>query len=206
MAKKPDPVLAALTLYEQKNAFLRRLINPLPDPAYATDAHFMNLEGMLESYRRDWGLNLAPDFQRGHVWTKAQRVAYVEGILRGTVGESQRIIQFNAPHWEDTDYAGELPREIQIVDGLQRLTTVRQYLAGELKIFGGLTVGDFDGSSYSARMGIYRFRVNIHTFATRQALLRYYLEINSGGTPHSKAEIKRVQALLAAATETRSNP
>lgn len=203
MAKQHDPELA---LYEQKNAFISRLIKPLPAPAYATDAQFINLEAMLESYRRDWGLNLAPDFQRGHVWTKAQRVAYVEGILRGTVGESQRIIQFNAPHWEDAKYVGDLPAEIQIVDGLQRLTTVRQYLAGELKIFGGLTVGDFDGSSYSARMGIYRFRINIHTFASRETLLRYYLDINSGGTPHSKAELKRVQALLVATSNQGVKP
>ena len=192
--------------YDEKNAFICRLINPLPDPCYTVDSHFMNLEAMLASYQRDWGLNLDPDFQRGHVWTKAQRVAYIEGVMRGTVGESQRIIQFNAPHWENSHYVGDLPAEIQIVDGKQRLTTVRQYLAGELKIFGGLSVKDFDDSRYSPRMGQYRFRFNIHAFANRQELLRYYLDINSGGTPHSKAEIKRVQALLVAATETRSNP
>lgn len=34
------------------------------------------------------GLDLDPDFQRGHVWTRDQQVAYVEYMLRG--GEVSR--------------------------------------------------------------------------------------------------------------------
>lgn len=186
-------------IYDSKNALLKSIINPLPAPHYSVDSQFINLEAALESYERDWGLNLDPDFQRGHVWTKDQRVAYVEGILRGTVGESQRIIQFNAPHWDTEHHGGDLPNEIQIVDGLQRLTTVRQFLAGELRVFNGLHVDDLEGSSYHPRMGVYRFRFFIHNFTRRHDLLRYYLDINVGGTPHSDEEIERVRGLLVAA-------
>ncbi|MDH0348200.1 DUF262 domain-containing protein [Aeromonas dhakensis] len=188
--------------YDDKNAFISRLIKPLPEAHSSTDASFRDIELILAGYQENYGLNLNPDFQRGHVWTKAQRVAFIEGLYRGTVGESQRIIQFNAPYWGLDKHEGDLPNEVQIVDGLQRLTTVRLYVADELKIFGGLRASDFNDSRYSVKMSNWRLRFNIHTFIWRHELLRYYLDINSGGTPHSKAELERVRALLKAADTT----
>lgn len=186
--------------YEEKNAALDQLIRPLPNPRYTIDASFRYIEHQLNGYEQDWGgLNLEPDFQRGHVWTHEQRVAFIEGIFRGTVGESQRIIQFNVPHWDDENHGGDLPNEIQIVDGLQRLTTVRMFMAGEIAIFGGLKASDLDGSKYAVNRPSYRLQFAIHNFANRADLLRYYLGINSGGTPHSTSEIERVKGLLAAA-------
>lgn len=184
--------------YDSKSALLRSIINPLPQPNYSVDVTFSGLEGALERYKRDWGLNLDPDFQRGHVWVHEQRVAYLEGVFRGTVSDSQRVIQLNAPHWDNERHGGDLPNEIQIVDGLQRLTAVRKFMAGDLRIFDGLHVSDFDGSSYSTKMALYRLRFNIHSFAWRRDLLAYYLDINTGGTPHSEAEIERVRGLLSA--------
>ena len=186
--------------YEEKNAALDQLIRPLPNPRYTIDASFRYIEHQLNGYEQDWGgLNLEPDFQRGHVWTHEQRVAFIEGIFRGTVGDSQRIIQFNVPHWDDENHGGDLPNEIQIVDGLQRLTTVRMFMAGEIAIFGGLKASDLDGSKYAVNRPSYRLQFAIHNFANRADLLRYYLAINSGGTPHSTSEIERVKGLLAAA-------
>jgi len=186
--------------YEEKNAALDQLIRPLPNPRYTIDVSFRYIEHQLNGYEQDWGgLNLEPDFQRGHVWTHEQRVAFIEGIFRGTVGDSQRIIQFNVPHWDDENHGGDLPNEIQIVDGLQRLTTVRMFMAGEIAIFGGLKASDLDGSKYAVNRPSYRLQFAIHNFANRADLLRYYLAINSGGTPHSTSEIERVKGLLAAA-------
>lgn len=183
--------------YESKNAELYMLIRPLPNPRYTIDASFRYIEHQLDGYAKDWGgLNLDPDFQRGHVWTDDQRIAFMEGIFRGAVGDSQRIIQFNAPHWDGENHDGDLPNEIQIVDGLQRLTTVRMFMAGEIEIFGGLKASDLDGSHFSVNRPNYRLQFAMHNFANRADLLRYYLSINSGGTPHSQSEIERVRKLL----------
>lgn len=184
-------------VYHSKTELLRSIIKPLPAANHATDCPFRDLERMLEGYEKNWGLNLDPDFQRGHVWTAAQRIAYLEGIYRGTVGESQRTIQFNAPHWETEDHGGDLPNEIQILDGLQRLTTVRMFMAGKLRIFNGLHVDDFEGSNYSTRMAVYRLRFTIHNFAWRKDVLQWYISVNEGGSPHAPEEIDRVKALLA---------
>lgn len=188
--------------YKEKSAMLDQIILPLPNPRYTADSPFTLIEHMLNGYNKEWGgLNLDPDFQRGHVWTHEQRAAFMEGIFRGTVGDSQLIIQFNAPHWDSDNHGGDLPKEIQIVDGLQRLTTVRMFMAGEITIFGGLKASDFDGSLYAVDRPNYRLKFAIHNFANRADLLRYYLAINSGGTPHSISEIERVKGLLAAATK-----
>lgn len=188
--------IAAAEARRVKNARLAEIIKPLPDPRYTVDVGFDYLEKQLANYENDWGLNLDPDFQRGHVWTEAQRIAYIEGVFRGTVGDSQRIIQFNAPHWDDDDHGGDLPNEIQIIDGLQRLTTVRKFMAGEVLAF-GMQVDDFADSAFSVRRGAFRLKFAVHNFAWRSDLLRFYLAINAGGTPHSAAEIERVTAMLA---------
>ncbi len=185
-----------------KNALLDAIIKPLPDPRYTVDVQFGGLERALENYQRDWGLNLYPDFQRGHVWTEQQQVAYLEGVFRGTVGASQRIIQFNAPHWETDDHGGDLPNELQIMDGLQRLTAVRRFMASDLAIFTGLRVDDLEGSRYSARRGLYRLQFCVHNFTSRADLIMWYVDFNSSGTPHSADEIARVKGLLATATST----
>ncbi len=54
-------------------------------------------------------------------------------------------------------------------------------------------------SKYAVNRPSYRLQFAIHNFANRADLLRYYLAINSGGTPHSTSEIERVKGLLAAA-------
>lgn len=182
-------------LFDEKTAKLKALIRPIALPGYTVDVPFSDLEHYMERYSQQWGLNLAPDFQRGHVWTPEQRIAFLEGILRGTVGDSQRLIQFNAPHWDSDVTEGDLPEEIQIIDGLQRLSTVRQFMSGKLKAF-GLHMDDFNGSSFSLRRSVYALRFAIHSFTWRSDLLQYYLDINTGGTVHSESEIARVTQLL----------
>ena len=191
----PEQV-AARDARAAKTARLTAIIRPIPDPRYTIDVGFNDLERQLDAYARDFGLNLDPDFQRGHVWTDLQRIAYIEGFFRGTVGDSQRIIQFNAPHWKDDNHGGDLANEIQIVDGLQRLTAIRMFMSGRLSAF-GIRVDEFEDSSFNPRRQSYGLKFAMHAFTYRCDLLRYYLDINAGGTPHSRDEIDRVSSLLA---------
>jgi hypothetical protein len=187
------------TLRHQRDAELTAIIQPLETARYEVDFDFKYVEHALEGYARDYGLNLDPDFQRGHVWTRPQQEHFVENILRRVVASSGLVIQFNCPHFDDHDYAGELPREMQIIDGLQRLTAVRKFMAGEIHAF-GMPIRDFAGSSFdAARRQLYRLRFAVHTFQTRRTLLSHYLALNAGGTPHASSEIERVRALLAGA-------
>lgn len=185
---------------EELNQRAHKLIRPVPQARASFDVLFGGvgaLESQLASMERDWGLNLAPDFQRGHVWNDAQRQAYVEGIFDETVTSAQKVIQFNCPHWDREPAPGtsDLPEEIQIVDGLQRLTALRMFMAGQVRPF-GMTYEELLQTDFSPKSPRYWVKFAVHTFQTREQLLDFYLRINAGGTPHSEQELERVAALL----------
>jgi hypothetical protein len=142
------------------------------------------------------GFDLNPDFQRGHVWTIAQQQHFIENVLRGIVTQAGLSVQFNCPNWENFDYQGDLPPGLQCIDGLQRITAILNFLAGEIRPF-GLTVRELDDSVYSMRRSIFRISFAVHHFESKSDLLKHYLDLNTGGTPHSQAEIDRVHAMLA---------
>ncbi|MXN76453.1 DUF262 domain-containing protein [Burkholderia sp. 4701] len=178
------------------NNELIALIRPLPQARYEVDTHWGMLEKTLADMGKDYGLDLSPDFQRGHVWTAAQQQHYVENVMRGVVPTSGLTVQFNCANFEtmlmkpDSD----LPTGFQILDGLQRLTAVREFLAGNVRPF-GLTLGDLEGTSFTPRGMTYRLRFATFCFQYKQDVLEHYLVLNRGGTPHSNEEISRIVAM-----------
>lgn len=184
---------------------LEELIQPLPIAAYSVDLPLNAIETTLESYAQGYGLNLEPDFQRGHVWSESQRQRFIESLLRRALDSSSLLIQFNAPHWDDDGYAGHLSREIQLIDGLQRLTSVRKYIAGEIKPF-GLSATDLEGTRYGLNRTKFMLRFSIHALQTEAEVLRYYLDLNTGGTPHAREEIERVHKLYQKALGATDRP
>lgn len=159
------------------------------DGSYEIDVPLDSIEETLCKWEGDFGLDLNPDFQRGHVWTQEQQTAYVEFILKG--GKTAKIIYFNSPvfgRYEDTK---ELDSTILCVDGLQRLTAVRKFLSNKIKVFGHYFKEYEDRPSMM--LGL---KFNVNTLSTRKEVLEWYLQFNSGGTVHSQEELDRVRLLL----------
>lgn len=50
---------------------------------YEVNVRFRNFKSTIDEYVNDYGLQLNPDFQRGHVWNENQERSYIEFILRG---------------------------------------------------------------------------------------------------------------------------
>ena len=169
------------------------LVRPMPKAKYEVDNSWSRIEKTLELIQKDYGLNLEPDFQRGHVWTEDQQVRFVEAAIRGAITSAGLLIQFNCPIYAGKN-TGDLPDEMQCVDGLQRLTSLRKFIAGDIKPF-GLHVDDLEGTEFDPRR--YYYKMAVHAFQTKAELLQYYLDLNAGGTPHSAEEIDRVRGLLA---------
>lgn len=138
---------------------------------------------MVDRYVQEYRLNLLPDFQRGHVWSKSQKVKFIEYLLKG--GEQNTTLYFNHPGWMNS-FKGDFV----IVDGLQRLTAVTNFLKNRFEVFGSLYSDDID------LKGHWGLKFNINNLKTRKEVLHWYLEINSGGTPHSEIEIEKVKKLL----------
>jgi len=157
-----------------------------PHSSYEIDVQWPYIEGHLKDCISD-GLDLDPDYQRGHVWTQAQQIAFVEFCLMG--GEVGRTIIVNAPAWNNgSSYKGST-----LVDGKQRLEAVRKFIRDELPIFGGHTRSQIKGE---LRMFMGRFKWRVVALKTREDVLRLYLSLNAGGTPHAAEEIERVRAML----------
>lgn len=133
----------------------------------------------------DYGkLILQPDFQRAHVWTEDQQVKYLEFLLRG--GRSGRDIYFNRPDWIDS--SKDCPDTV-LVDGLQRLTAIKKFNDNDLVVFGKYRKNDFE----YINQGVVFF---VNNLKTRKEVLQWYLQMNDGGTPHSKEEIDKVKEML----------
>lgn len=178
------------------------LIKPLRTAKWQADFHWSRLDKGIAEIGNDYGgLELIPDFQRGHVWTEAQQVHYIENCMRGVVASSGCLLQFNCPNWSRDTPDTDLPNGLQCVDGLQRYTAVTRFVRGELKPF-GLSAADLVGTKYDPKS--LTMKVAVHDFTKRSDLLEHYLSINAGGTPHSAEEIARVRALLEVAKRGRA--
>jgi hypothetical protein len=179
----------------ENNGRLRDIIKPLRSCTYTCDIGWRRMDGFLARWEEDYGgMRLNPDFQRGHVWTEAQQLHYIENALRGVVPQAAFIMQLNCPNFETYNFKGDLEQGFECIDGLQRLTAVQKFLGGDIKPF-GLSLDDFTHSSYCMKSCTYRFHIEVFTFTNRSDLLQHYIDINTGGTPHSAEEIERVREL-----------
>ena len=133
-------------------------------------------------------LQLNPNFQRGHVWTEEQQIAYVEFLLRG--GKSAKVIYFNKPSWQNSSIINDYD-DFVCVDGLQRLTAVMRFLNNEIKVL-GTYYKDFEDK---LPMGI-DLIFNVNNLKTEKEVLQWYVDMNAGSTPHTNEEIERVKRMI----------
>lgn len=131
-------------------------------------------------------IDLDPPFQRAHVWTEQQQREYVEFKLRGGRGSNQ--ILWNCPGW-----MAKITGPLVLVDGKQRLEAVRKFLRNDLSIFSGHYCSDFEDR---LRLSCADFIFTVNNLPDTQAVLQWYLELNSGGTPHTTAELEKVRKML----------
>jgi hypothetical protein len=158
-------------------------------PQIRREVQWKYLEEHLEDQVNKYDLQVDPDFQRGRVWTEEQKTRYVEYCLKG--GAYHRDILLNHPGWMN-DFEGEFV----LVDGLQRLTAITQFIKNKLPIFNGVYLNDFDHPRKLLGGQISFFCIN--TLKTRKEVLQWYLDLNTGGVVHTNEEIERVRGLLEA--------
>ena len=152
-----------------------------------------SLEQQLAIYEKEAGLDLDPDFQRGHVWSHHQQVKYVEYVLRE--GNLNRHIIFNCPSF----FEGNIEGPMLLLDGKQRLQAARLFLANKLPVFDGLYRKDFTRQGKPSLLipSSLSFTFYVNDLQNRADVLQFYLDLNAGGVVHSETEIDRVQQLLA---------
>jgi hypothetical protein len=156
-------------------------------PQIRREVQWKYLVEHLEDQVRKYDLQIDPDFQRGRVWSEEQKSKYVEYCLKG--GAYHRDILLNHPGWMKS-FEGEFV----LVDGLQRLTAITQFIKNKLPVFGGVYLNHFDHPRKLLGGQISFFCIN--TLKTRKEVLQWYLDLNTGGVVHTNEEIERVRGLL----------
>lgn len=157
-----------------------------PNPTYCVDVSLSYLPQFYSEMILENHLNVCPEFQRGYVWTTEQKIRYVEFFLRG--GYSGRDIYCNCPGWK----SGGIKSHV-LVDGKQRLDALFGFLNSEFPVFGGSFNKDFEDRPNRLHCGL---RWHINDLKTYDEVLKWYVDLNSGGTVHSPNEISHVQGLI----------
>ena len=133
----------------------------------------------------DGDVDLAPDFQRHYVWKDRQQYSLIESLLLGIPLPS---FYFN----EDT--SGRL----QVVDGVQRLTTIARYVTSEFKLRSMTYLHDLKGQGFNDLAAMFRRRLNGAQFVAHvidpqtpyRVKFEIFRRINTGGSPLSAQEIR----------------
>jgi uncharacterized protein with ParB-like and HNH nuclease domain len=136
-------------------------------------------------------LILNPDFQRGHVWTEKQQIAFLEYFFKG--GTTGRDIYFNCSSWQEG-----YNTPIYCVDGLQRLTAAIAFIENKIKVYGGY-LKDYEDRP---RMITNTFIFHMLKIRNKKELLKIYLDFNSAGTKHSTKELDRIAKMIQDTPET----
>lgn len=150
------------------------------------------LLGTIQRFIDEDFLQLDPDFQRGHVWSRKQQVKWIEYTLRG--GNTETPIYFNHPTWRD----GGRSLDFVIVDGKQRLTAFMLFLSNELRVFKGLngnTKGYLCKDLERVVIRDVHVKIAINNLYNYSEVLDWYLELNEGHVAHTGKELQRVRAL-----------
>ena len=167
-------------------------------PKFTEDGHwqcdfdFKYLLKFIDEHVKEYGLELNPDFQRGHVWTEEQQIAWLEYHLRG--GKSGNTIYLNHPFWNTVrkPKQGEYSDYV-CVDGLQRITAAQRFVHNEIKVFGSY----FD--EYEDKLRLVNNNtliLNVNDLKSEKEVLQWYVDMNAGGTPHTNEEIERVKWMI----------
>jgi uncharacterized protein with ParB-like and HNH nuclease domain len=154
---------------------------------YAVHIPWCMLQDHLFKFLKEFNLDMDPDFQRGYVWTTEQKIRFVEYGLRG--GKSGMDILTNCPGWQGRGDLGDFV----LVDGKQRINAVLGFVNNEFPVFGKYYFRDFTDTMDLIRS---RFYLHVNDLETREQVLQWYLDLNSGGTVHTEEDLDKVKKLL----------
>ena len=182
----------------QKSRDLYEEVRPMIRPRSACHYRVGEIENTISIFvddcsRHGGRFDLEPDFQRGHVWDEGKQIAYVESFMRHT---APATFKFNCATYNDFVQKGDLnPDDMVCIDGLQRITALRRFVAGEIKVFGH-DCAYFNDTPFSMQRMNYTFIMEIFTFTHKKDLLQFYIDLNSGGVVHTQEEIERVRKMM----------
>lgn len=166
----PEPLLAG----RRRDFPISALIEGTPiDPTAPEERRLLNL--------------VVPPWQRKEVWTADQKTRFVEGIFLG-LGTGYYVT--NGADWGADGKC--LPMSGWLLDGQQRLSSIRDFLRDALPIFDGIVFSDLDRPTAIKRFLRHPFpRFELDYTDDEQMLRNLYERLNFGGTAHTAEDRAR---------------
>lgn len=160
-----------------------------PEDIRVTTKSF-SLRNMLDAIDEK-SLDLAPDFQRLQVWKPVQKAQLIESIL----------LQIPLPAFY---FAEDADGTLRVVDGLQRLSTIHDFVRGGADGLGGFTldgleyIADVTGERFADLPPVWQRRIYntqitanvIDPSTPTPVMYDIFRRINTGGTPLNAQEIR----------------
>lgn len=174
--------MAAPALLSDKIS-IRSLFQALPFTGRGRDVGVGDVEQAIASLQ----LEVNPRYQRPHRWTLPQQESFVGHVLMGgkVAALIVREVMATEPGADDI---------YELLDGKQRLTALRLWLAGEIRARVGDCLIHIDGTDRQFRS--LSIRMDFVRCETELDALRLYLRLNSG-VAHTREELSRVEKMIA---------
>jgi hypothetical protein len=175
---------------EELESDFRDIDRPWKPESIRVSTKSFSIRNMLDAMDED-SLDLAPDFQRLQVWNPVQKAQLIESIL----------LQIPLPAFY---FAEDAEGMLRVVDGLQRLSTVRDFVRGGSDGGGGFElsgleyIADVAGMRFADLPPLWQRRIfntqivaNVIDPSTPTPVMYdIFRRINTGGTPLNAQEIR----------------
>jgi len=152
---------------------------------------FVKYRVLAEGNMADAAWILDPPFQRGAVWSKKQKVAWIESLLRGLGLPAIFVNQFPSEH---PVYAF---REV-VIDGQQRLRATAEFMQDKFRVRGELWSEQDIVFRRSFCNSVASCNVVLCKYETLKECAELYLKLLTAGTAHTPAEIKKAKDYIKA--------
>lgn len=148
-----------------------------------------SLENFLDMYA-EGEYDFDPEYQRGLVWTKEQKQAFIKALMIGKA-EIQPIFIRNPKKREGG---------LEVLDGKQRLTAILEYVRGEFEVEGfyykDLNSSDIRIFNYTpmvyTEIKYYDNKVGLTTMPTEQKI-ELFLQVNGYGQHVSDEHLEKIK-------------
>ncbi len=186
-----DPVLVPAELGQHDGVEDEHLVSPDSeitdpfDPARIRIRTKILLVQQLVRRLKENEINLAPDFQRNLIWRRHQKTRLIESLL---LKIPLPVFYVSSDENDDWD----------VVDGIQRMSTIRDYIDGRFPLKGLEYLTQFRGTIFEdlprrmrRRIDETELLVNIIEHGTPpEVMFNVFTRINTGGTPLKAQEIR----------------
>lgn len=155
-----------------------------------------DMRSLLSLVFKQYGIDLEPEYQRGLVWSEAQKWLLIDSIFKNIDIGKFTIIK---RPWGDDHNKPATPKLWEMLDGKQRITALWEFYTGQFKYKGKY----FHELHPLDRYHFKQYRVNYAECdpLTDEQKYRYFLKLNTTGVPIEKEHIERVKELWKKAKE-----